>query len=292
MIDSLLPLITATGASVLGQIPGLLAVAAAFTALGLVTHSKASLGPWWKKPDLITDLLYCFLLPAFTSYARLTFLIVGAALITGVLGHGTVESYLTGGRGVFASWPFWAQMVAYLLLSDVMLYWTHRIFHDDKLWRYHAIHHSSEHLDWLSAFRFHPVNIIFHSVLVDCILLLAGIAPEVLVVLVPFQLFMSGFVHADTDWDLGPLRGVIASPVFHRWHHTDVARGGSMNFAPTFPFIDMVFGTYYMPKGVVPDHFGVDDPDFPQGFEQQLLYPFKNAAPLETAAPAEAGKSG
>jgi sterol desaturase/sphingolipid hydroxylase (fatty acid hydroxylase superfamily) len=287
MIDSIWNLLIGTGKGVLEQLPLFAAVAAAFTVLGFFTHSKASTGPWWKKPDLITDLLYVFLMPALSAYARLAFLIVGAALITGALTGGTVEEYLSGGRGIFAGLPFWAQLIVYLILADVMLYWTHRIFHGHKLWRYHAIHHSSEHLDWLSAFRFHPVNTIFHSVLVDAILLLAGIAPEVLIFLVPFQLFMSGFVHADVDWDLGPFRGVIASPVFHRWHHTDVERGGEKNFAPTFPVIDMIFGTYYMPKGVVPDHFGVDDPDFPQGIEQQLLYPFKDGKPTPAVQPAE-----
>ncbi len=275
MFDAVIALILSVGSSIVGQVQGLLAVGIGFTVLGFFAHSKATHGPWWKKPDLITDLLYCFVLPAFTSYVRIAFLIVGAALITGVLGRGNAESWLSGGHGIFADWPFWAQVIAYLILSDVMLYWTHRIFHDAKLWRYHAIHHSSEHLDWLSAFRFHPVNIIFHSVLVDAVLLLMGIAPQVLVMLAPFQVFMSGFVHADVDWDLGPFRHVIASPAFHRWHHTDVDRGGEKNFAPTFPVVDMIFGTFYMPKGVYPDHFGVDDPNFPESLEQQLLYPFK-----------------
>jgi sterol desaturase/sphingolipid hydroxylase (fatty acid hydroxylase superfamily) len=284
MIDSLWNLMIGTGKGVLSQLPLLALVAVAFTVLGFFTKSRASTGPWWKKPDLITDLLYVFLLPAFTAYVRLAFLIVGAAVITGALTGGTVEEYLSGGHGVFASWPFWAQVIVYLILADVMLYWTHRIFHGHNLWRYHAIHHSSEHLDWISAFRFHPVNIIFHSVLVDAILLLCGIAPEVLIWLVPFQLFMSGFVHADVDWDLGPFRMVIASPVFHRWHHTDVDRGGEKNFAPTFPIIDVIFGTYYMPKGVIPDHFGVDDPHFPASIEEQMLYPFRDAKPAQQPA--------
>jgi sterol desaturase/sphingolipid hydroxylase (fatty acid hydroxylase superfamily) len=283
MLDTVLPLVVSTGKSVLEQLPDLLAVGVAFTVLGFFTHSAASAGPWWKKPDLLTDVLFCFFVPALSSYARLAFLIVGAGLITALTGQGTIESYLAGGHGLFAGWGFWPQLVAYVLLSDVMMYWTHRIFHDDKLWRYHAVHHSSEHLDWISAFRFHPVNIIFHTVLVDVILLLAGIAPGVLVFLVPFQLFMSGLVHADVDWDFGPFRYVLASPVFHRWHHTDVARGGEKNFAPTFPFIDMVFGTFYMPKGVTPDGFGVDDPHYPKSFEKQLLYPFSGAPPQADA---------
>jgi sterol desaturase/sphingolipid hydroxylase (fatty acid hydroxylase superfamily) len=28
---------------------------------------------------------------------------------------------------------------------------------------------------------------------------------------------------------------VIATPVFHRWHHTTAERGGEKNFAATFP---------------------------------------------------------
>ena len=276
MLTSVLDLAARIGQGILDQLPMFLAVAAAFTVLGFFTSSKASKGPWWKKPDLITDLLYAFVLPAFTNYARLAFLIIGAAAITGVLGTVSMEAWLAGGHGLFAQWPIWAQVIAYLVLSDIMLYWTHRTFHDDKLWRYHAIHHSSEHLDWMSAFRFHPVNTIFHSVLTDAVLLLCGIAPEVLVMLVPFQIFMSGLVHADVDWDFGPFRGVLASPVFHRWHHTDVDRGGEKNYAPTFPVIDMIFGTYYMPKGVMPDNFGVDDPHFPKGFEQQMIYPLRD----------------
>ncbi len=275
MLEQLKAMLASIGESTLSVLPVLAIGAVAFTIIGAVVRSKASKGPWWRKPDLVTDLLYCFLLPSITSYARIAFLIVGAAAITGVLGAGDAKSWLEGGHGVFAGWPFWAQVVAYLLLGDVMLYWTHRIFHGRDLWRYHAIHHSSEHLDWLSAHRFHPVNLIFHSVLVDAILLLAGIAPEVILFVAPFHIFTAWLVHADLDWDFGPFRYVLASPVFHRWHHTGVDEGGEKNFAPTFPFIDLAFGTFYMPAGKLPHHFGVDDPHFPKSFEGQMLYPFQ-----------------
>jgi sterol desaturase/sphingolipid hydroxylase (fatty acid hydroxylase superfamily) len=112
-------------------------------------------------------------------------------------------------------------------------------------------------------------------VLADAVLLLLGIAPEVLIYLAPFNVAMSAFVHANLDWTLGPFRYVIAGPVFHRWHHTDPARGGDKNFAPTFPAIDLIFGTFYMPKGELPDRYGVDDEAFPDGFAAQLLYPFR-----------------
>jgi hypothetical protein len=54
------------------------------------------------------------------------------------------------------------------------------------MWKYHAVHHSSEELDWISAARFHPVNIMLGSVATDVVLLLAGISPSIFVFLGPF----------------------------------------------------------------------------------------------------------
>ena len=125
-----------------------------------------------------------------------------------------------------------------------MMYWIHRTFHRPALWKYHAVHHSSEDLDWISAARFHPVNIFLGSVATDVVLLLAGISPNVLVFLGPFTIAHSAFVHANLNWTLGPFRYVLAGPVFHRWHHTAAEQGGEKNFASTFPVLDLLFGTY------------------------------------------------
>ena len=43
-------------------------------------------------------------------------------------------------------------------LADLLAYWTHRFFHARWLWPFHAIHHSSTTVDWLSSVRLHPVN--------------------------------------------------------------------------------------------------------------------------------------
>jgi len=45
------------------------------------------------------------------------------------------------------------------------------------------------------------------------------------------------------------------------------------NFAPTFPIFDLMFGTFYMPKGVLPADYGVDG--VPGHFIGQLIYPFR-----------------
>jgi sterol desaturase/sphingolipid hydroxylase (fatty acid hydroxylase superfamily) len=287
MLQSILDLIVAFGDKILGALPMFLLAAMVFTCVEWAARSKASRGPWWRKPELVTDLLYAFLIPGFLTYFKLAFIVAGAALVTGVLGTVDAATYLNEGRGFLSGLPFWLHVVVYLLATDVLMYWSHRIFHQDGLWRYHAIHHSPEHLDWISAFRFHPVNTLFHTVFADVVLMLCGTPPAVMIWLAPFQLFMSGFVHADVDWDLGPFKYIIASPVFHRWHHTDVARGGAKNFAPTFPVLDMIFGTFYMPHDAFPDNFGVDDPHFPKSIEQQLIYPFRTPEAPSGVSPAQ-----
>ena len=101
------------------------------------------------------------------------------------------------------------------------------------------------------------------------------ISPNVLVWVGPFTVAHSALVHANLNWTFGPFKYVLASPVFHRWHHTTAERGGSKNFAGTFPIFDLLFGTFYMPKNELPDRYGVSDPDFPTSFGAQMLHPFK-----------------
>jgi sterol desaturase/sphingolipid hydroxylase (fatty acid hydroxylase superfamily) len=230
---------------------------------------------WWRSRDLATDLSYWFVIPVFTRFLRIGLLVLGAALIFGIHGEKDIIDFFENGHGPLAKLPFWLQTAAYLLVSDFMLYWIHRLFHGGGFWKYHAVHHSSEEVDWISAARFHPVNLSLGPVLVDVVLLLGGIPPAVLGILVPFNVLMSAFVHANLNWSLGPFKYLLASPVFHRWHHTAPDRGGSKNFAGTFPVIDLMFGTFYMPEHELPGEYGIGDPNFPRSFGGQLLYPFK-----------------
>ena len=140
----------------------------------------------------------------------------------------------------------------FLVLADFMMYWLHRMFHGGGFWKYHAIHHSSEDVDWISAARFHPVNLLLGTIGVDVVLLMAGISPNVMLWLGPFNIFHSAFVHANLNWTLGPFKYVLATPVFHRWHHTAPEEGGNTNFAGTFPLWDILFGTFRMPENRLP----------------------------------------
>lgn len=238
--------------------------------------------PWWRSPELATNLCYWLLVPIFTRAARIALLVAGAALVFGVSGEQQLIAFYAQGHGPLAALPFWSQVLIYLALSDLLLYFIHRVFHATDLWRYHAVHHSSRELDWTSAARFHPVNLLLGSVPVDVVLLLGGLPPTVLTILLPFDALMAAFVHSNLNWRLGPLGYVIASPVFHRWHHTDPARGGNRNFARTFALLDVVFGTFYMPQSKLPGRYGAGDLVVPPHFVAQLVFPFGPGARTRT----------
>jgi hypothetical protein len=99
--------------------------------------------------------------------------------------------------------------------------------------------------------------------MVDVILLMAGISPNIMLWVGPFTTFHSAFVHANLNWTLGPFKYVLATPVFHRWHHTSLEEGGNTNFAGTFPLWDIMFGTFRMPENKRADNYGVDDQSVP-----------------------------
>jgi sterol desaturase/sphingolipid hydroxylase (fatty acid hydroxylase superfamily) len=131
-------------------------------------------------------------------------------------------------------------------------------------------------VDWISAARFHPVNLLLGTIGVDVVLLMAGISPNVMLWLGPFNIFHSAFVHANLNWTLGPFKYLIATPVFHRWHHTSPTEGGNSNFAGTFPLWDLLFGTFRLPEGRLPDNYGIDEQSsFPTEIAGQLAYPFR-----------------
>jgi sterol desaturase/sphingolipid hydroxylase (fatty acid hydroxylase superfamily) len=232
--------------------------------------------PWWRKRDLVTDICYWFFVPLFARVFRIGLLVLGAGFFFNIHDADELLAFYDNGHGLLSALPVAVQAILFLVLGDFMLYWLHRMFHGGSFWKYHAVHHSSEDLDWISAARFHPVNLVLGTIGVDVVLLLAGISPNAMIWVGPFNIFHSAFVHANLNWTFGPFRYVLATPVFHRWHHTSQEEGGNSNFAGTFPVWDLLFGTYRMPEGRLPDNYGIDDQaTFPNEIAGQLAYPFR-----------------
>jgi sterol desaturase/sphingolipid hydroxylase (fatty acid hydroxylase superfamily) len=207
------------------------------------------------------------------GYAVLGMLYAGvgpaiAAVLTrppfGDPGAGTVGRWL-------AAAPLAAQVAIVLVATDICQYWLHRAFHGRWLWRFHAIHHSAHEVNWTTTFRAHPVNDLAAGAALAVAARMIGFSEASLLLAAPI-FFLSGVLtHANLGWTYGPLRFALASPVFHRWHHSDAADARDRNFAPMFPIWDLVFGTFRMPDGHRPRRFGAEG--VPGDLIGQLVYP-------------------
>ena len=227
------------------------------------------------RSGLRTDLIYWFFTPLISqSLARIAVLL---ALVPPMLllGRKLDRASIAAGHGVVLDLPVWLQAVLIIVLGDFIGYWTHRWFHGRRLWAFHAVHHSSKQLDWLSSVRLHPVNDIVSRIFQAVPFVLLGFSPSVVASYLPFLTFYAIFIHANVSWTFGPLRYVIATPLFHRWHHTKEDEALDKNFAGLLPLWDILFGTFYMPAGKVPTEFGVHDDSVPESFFGQMMHPFR-----------------
>ena len=232
--------------------------------------------PIWHRSRL-TDLAYWFFTPlvtrAFTRGAAVV-LLIGTAAVVGFRTDPAAFLPRLQAISPIAWLPAWAQLPLGLLVADFLGYWSHRLFHGRRLWRFHAIHHSATPLDWLSATRLHPINDVVSRVLTAAPLLLLGFDPKVFAAVAPVFGLYAIFVHANLPWDFGPLRYVVATPRFHRWHHSAEHQALDKNFAGLFPVFDLLFGTFYMPRGLEPRVFGIAE-RVPDGLLAQLAHPFR-----------------
>lgn len=263
------------------MMPTIAGVFAGFLVVGAVMLTLERLWPASRnqpvlRRGLLLDGAYWAFTPLVTRWISRTATIAGLIVIALVLGWSIERETFTSGFGPVGSQPRWLQAIEMIVVLDFIGYWMHRVFHGRRLWRFHAIHHSSEDLDWLSAVRVHPVNDLLNRLVPAVVVILLGFSPPALAGVLPLFALYAILLHANLDWDFGPLRTVIASPRFHRWHHTGEEEGRDKNFAGLLPVWDILFGTYFMP-GCAPERFGVSDP-VPRSLMGQLVWPFRKGA--------------
>lgn len=175
-------------------------------------------------------------------------------------------------------WPLWAQALAVGAVLDLSLYSVHWLSHKVPwLWRFHAIHHSSERLYWLNGERRHPLHAgmmaapgLLAVVLLGAPALAVGAWLGLLAVHLAFQ-------HSNLDYRVGPLRFVIGAAEVHRWHHKREYEDAQVNYGEFWMLWDHVFGTFRLPKYKLgANQVGLKETDFPMDYGPQLVYPFRS----------------
>ncbi len=199
----------------------------------------------------------------FTAAALGVIALVGSA-VSGVV-PGAVRAWVLAR-------PAWMQVVAAVVLGDFAVYWFHRACHTfDFLWRFHSVHHSSEHLDWLAAHREHPLDGIVTQLMMNLPAIALGVRIELLAGVAVFRGIWAIFVHSNVRLPLGPLRWVLGAPELHHWHHARVERT-SHNFANLAPWLDRLFGTHHLPEGDETYALGVDEREQPVALTTPVRY--------------------
>lgn len=144
--------------------------------------------------------------------------------------------------------PWLVRALMALMIFDLVNYAMHRLSHFSTwLWPMHAVHHSDTDLHFLSANRAHILEWILLVPSAAIVAFFCGLSINDVAFLGLLREAHQYYVHSNLDWSHGPLRYVIAGPRFHRWHHVDRDDAYNKNFALFFPFIDLAFGTYYVP---------------------------------------------
>lgn len=232
-----------------------------------------------------TDLVYYVL----SGFAPKLLLALPLSALAALLHQVVPAEYYAG----VAGWPLPVRLALALVVADIGAYWGHRWSHRvPLLWRFHALHHSAEHVDWLVNTRAHPLDMAFNRLCGLVPLYVLGLAQPVAdrLDLTPMLIAVIGtawgfFVHANVRWRFGVLEQLVATPAFHHWHHNnDGPAVIDRNFAPTLPWVDRLFGTLHLPAAQWPRRYGTDTV-VPAGLLAQLLGPFRPAAPARSPVP-------
>ncbi len=153
----------------------------------------------------------------------------------------------------------------------VVHYYMHKI---PELWEFHKVHHSAEELNFATAERHHPVEILLGSFgavlgygLVNGIFIaLFGDKLTVLtlfganIFLVVFNICGGALRHSPVWISFGPtVERWVISPAMHQIHHSAEVRHYDMNMGASLAVWDRIFGTIYIPKERDIKGFGIGE---------------------------------
>ncbi|HYF51023.1 MAG TPA: sterol desaturase family protein, partial [Planctomycetota bacterium] len=223
----------------------------------------AKKGQRFFRPAFFTDM--CFLLGQYLLWSGVVFWLLTTFA-------DDLDGWISADfRAAVAAQPWWLQAIEVIVLSDLFVYWGHRVQHRvGFLWKFHSIHHTSEHLDWLAAHREHPVDTVYTMGLINLPAFILGFPLETLTALIAFRGLWAIYIHSNVRLNTGPLRWLFGAPELHHWHHDRDREAG--NYANISPLMDILFGTYRCPDHE-PEAFGVNEPHA-RNYLGHMIHPF------------------
>jgi sterol desaturase/sphingolipid hydroxylase (fatty acid hydroxylase superfamily) len=158
------------------------------------------------------------------------------------------------------------QFLFCFLVLDFAKYWVHYADHRVPwLWRFHRVHHSTEHLDASAGLRMHVVDflqlsaipITLFGVVFDISNFESWVFPASLSVGIVADSLEHMNVRMTLDTPIERLwYAAFNSPLFHSWHHVRDGHLCDGNYANALPLWDRLFGTD-VARDVPPELYGV-----------------------------------
>jgi sterol desaturase/sphingolipid hydroxylase (fatty acid hydroxylase superfamily) len=235
--------------------------------IGRVFHKDT-----WLADSALVD-VWLFVLTSILQFTLLAGLFLNAAMVadlTANLLKSAGAPHLLSEHGLGA---MIALTITAFLAADfgkfIAHYWAHRV---PALWEFHKVHHAAEVLNPFTAERFHPVELIFDSLVIG---VLTGAANGVFIALAgpglsPVQIAGANILWVIANLAGGPIRhlpawcsygpkieGWILSPAQHQIHHSEEERHFDKNLGATLAIWDRLFGTLYVTHGVENIRYGI-----------------------------------
>lgn len=182
------------------------------------------------------------------------------------------------------TFPFFVTFIIANLIGDFLPYLYHRISHKGDsnsylslfLWRTHSIHHLPTSLNWFKTNWIHPINMFLNTLLKMTPILLLGFNNEIIFLVGITHIVIAYISHANIKTSKSILDYLIVTPQIHHFHHS-AKMEEAKNFSNTFPFWDLLFGTYYNRKGVVKEVGVIENnsTNYPKdsAYFKQLIFP-------------------
>lgn len=190
--------------------------------------------------------------------------LIGKVLVFGIpyffipVAYAAIHIYIPFSFSSMISSPI-AQFALLLVLSDLMLYWMHRLFHSvEATWELHQYHHSATEFCIMTSSRDNPIVGPLWVFFVGLPSIFFGASMEVSYALVWLGIAHSYLLHSEIRSTWGWVgRWVFVSPQAHRIHHSLDRKHWGKNFGFLLVVWDRVFGTYYLNDEYVKE-IGID----------------------------------
>lgn len=189
------------------------------------------------------------------------------------------------------------ELAAAVLILDFQAYAVHVAMHERAgLWRFHRVHHSDPAIDVTTALRQHPGESVIRFAALVVFAAGIGASPAAFALYRLLSGVQALSEHANIRLPRrldGPLSLVIATPNYHKVHHSREAAETNSNFANIFSLWDRLFLTATPARRGIDIEPGLDGFDDPrdQSTWGLLALPFRHGRTGTAERPATSTRS-